>query len=44
MLGSLLSEAALIVPCKGILKACAMFLPVSSDSPLKTESDFGTCF
>lgn len=27
MLGSLLSEAALIVPCKGILKACAMSLP-----------------
>ncbi|EXC28305.1 hypothetical protein L484_011809 [Morus notabilis] len=27
MLGSLLSEDALIVPCKGLLKACAMSLP-----------------
>lgn len=29
MLNSVLSEDALILPCKGILKACAMSLPVS---------------
>lgn len=29
MLSSALSEDALILPCKGILKACAMSLPVS---------------
>lgn len=29
MLDSILSEDAVIMPCKGILKACAMSLPVS---------------
>lgn len=29
MLDSVLSEDVCIMPCKGILKACAMSLPVS---------------
>lgn len=29
MLDSMLSEDVSIMPCKGILKACAMSLPVS---------------
>lgn len=30
LLDSILSEDAIIIPCKGLLKACAMSLPVSS--------------
>lgn len=29
LLDSILSEGAVIIPCKGLLKACAMSLPVS---------------
>ena len=32
LLDPLLSEDALVVPCKGILRFCAMSLPVSSSS------------
>ncbi|KAL8262661.1 hypothetical protein R6Q59_024010 [Mikania micrantha] len=40
MLDSMLSEDACIMPCKGVLKACAMSLPKLSDTYTIMEFDF----
>lgn len=43
MLDSMLSEDVRIMPCKGILKACAMSLPVSCKSKFNSILDPTAC-
>ncbi|KAL0312911.1 UNVERIFIED_CONTAM: protein arginine N-methyltransferase 1.6 [Sesamum radiatum] len=40
LLDSVLSKDALIMPCRGLLRACAMYLPILSETTTILEFDF----